>query len=99
GPTPDDLRAMAETMNEIGRRTRDEVGVLACCHPHWGTTIQERDEITRIFDLVDPRAVFMTADPAHMAKAGYAPVEVFRAYRGIIKYVHIKDYRPLTAAE
>ena len=99
GPTLDDLRAMAETMNEIGRRTRDELGVLACCHPHWGTTIQERDEITRIFDLVDPRAVFMTADPAHMAKAGYDPVEVFRAYSGIIKYVHIKDYRPLTAAE
>lgn len=99
GPSQDDLKAMAETMNEIGRRTQGEFGVLACCHPHWGTTIQERDEITRIFDLVDPRYVFMTADPAHMAKAGYDPVEVFRAYSGIIKYVHIKDFRPLSPDE
>jgi inosose dehydratase len=98
GPTPDDLREMAATMNEIGRRTRD-LGVLACCHPHWGTTIQERDEISRIFDLVDPRYVYLTADPAHMAKAGYDPVEVFSAFRQIIKYVHIKDYKPLSAAE
>lgn len=98
GPTDADLREMATTMNEIGRRAQD-LGVLACCHPHWGTTIQERDEITRIFDLVDPRYVFMTADPAHMAKAGYDPVEVFETYRQIIKYVHLKDYRPLTADE
>jgi inosose dehydratase len=41
----------------------------------------------------------MTADPAHMAKAGYDPVEVFRTYQAIIKYVHIKDYRPLTPVE
>lgn len=99
GPTADDLRVMADTMNEIGRRTQAEYGVLACCHPHWNTTIQERDEITRIFELVDPRYVFMTADPAHMAKAGYDPVEVFRTYHSIIKYVHIKDYRPLSPAE
>ncbi|MCC6627481.1 MAG: sugar phosphate isomerase/epimerase [Chloroflexi bacterium] len=95
GPSNADLRQMATTMNEIGRRSLEEYGVLACCHPHWNTTIQERDEITRIFELVDPRYVFMTADPAHMAKAGYDPVEVFRTYRDIIKYVHIKDYRPL----
>jgi inosose dehydratase len=98
GPTPDDLAAMATTMNEIGRRTQD-LGVLACCHPHWGTTIQERDEISRIFDLIDPRYVFMTADPAHMAKAGYDPVEVFSTFRQIIKYVHIKDYKPLSPDE
>ena len=98
GPSLTDLKEMAATMNEIGRRTQ-EIGVLACCHPHWGTTIQDRGEITRIFDLVDPRYVFMTADPAHMAKAGYDPVEVFRTYSSSIKYVHIKDYRPLTTEE
>ncbi len=92
GTTAEELREMATTMNEIGRRTQ-EYGVLACCHPHWNTTIQERDEIDRIFDLVDPRFVFMNADPAHMAKAGYDPVQVFRDYSSIIKYAHLKDYR------
>ena len=98
GPTDTDLREMATTMNEIGSQCAD-LGVLACCHPHWGTTIQNRDEITKIFDLVDPRYVYMTADPAHMAKAGYDPVEVFSTYRSIIKYAHLKDYRPLTPDE
>jgi inosose dehydratase len=93
GPNDDDLRELATTMNEIGKQA-SEFGVLACCHPHWGTTVQNRDEITKVFDLVDPRYVFMTADPAHMAKAGYDPVEVFSTYRSIIKYVHLKDYKP-----
>lgn len=92
GTTSEELREMAKTMNEIGKRSQ-EYGVLACLHPHWGTTIQNRDEIDRIFDLVDPRYVFMNADPAHMQKAGYDPVEVFRTYSSIIKYCHFKDYR------
>ena len=92
GTTSEELRAMATTCNEIGKRTQ-EYDVLACLHPHWGTTIQERDEIDRIFDLVDPNYVFMNADPAHMAKAGYDPVEVFRTYSSIIKYTHFKDYK------
>ena len=94
GPTDEELREMATTCNEIGRRAQ-EYGVLACLHPHWGTTIQNRDEIDRIFDLVDPQYVFMNADPAHMAKAGYDPVEVFRTYSSIIKYSHLKDYKQL----
>lgn len=92
GTTSEELREMARTMNEIGRRTQ-EYDVWACLHPHWGTTIQNRDEIDRIFDLVDPRYVFMNADPAHMQKAGYDPVEVFRTYSSIIKYCHFKDYK------
>jgi inosose dehydratase len=92
GTTSEELRVMAATMNEIGKRSQ-EYGVLACLHPHWGTTIQNRDEIDRIFDLVDTRYVYMNADPAHMQKAGYDPVEVFRTYSSIIKYCHFKDYR------
>jgi inosose dehydratase len=92
GTTSEELREMAKTMNEIGKRSQ-EYGVLACLHPHWGTTIQNRDEIDRIFDLVDSRYVFMNADPAHMQKAGYDPLEVFRTYSSIIKYCHFKDYR------
>lgn len=92
GPSDDDLREMATTMNEIGKRTQ-EYGVLACLHPHWGTTIQNRDEITRIMNMVDPRYVFMTADPAHMAKAHYDPVEVFKSYSDVIKYCHFKDFK------
>jgi inosose dehydratase len=98
GNTPDDYRQMARTMEEIGRRTLD-MGILSCYHPHYGTAVQNRDEITTIFELCDPRYVFMTADPAHMAKAGYDPVEVFRTYRDRIKYVHMKDYKPLTPAQ
>ena len=94
GTTSDELREMAITMNEIGKRSQ-EYGVIACLHPHWGTTIQNRDEIDRIFELVDPQYVFMNADPAHMAKAGYDPVEVFRTYSTIIKYSHLKDYKRL----
>lgn len=93
GPSDDDLREMAKTMNEIGKQTKEEYGVLACLHPHYGTTIQNRDEITRIMNMVNRDYVYLTADPAHMAKAGYDPTEVFFNYKDSIKYCHFKDYK------
>ena len=93
GHPAEDYQRLAETLNEIARDAR-ELGVVTGIHPHWNNIVQERDEITRIFDLVDTDVVKLAFDPAHVAKAGADPVEVAEAYKDILVYLHIKDYVP-----
>ena len=93
GHPPEDFERLARAANEIGRGCLD-LGVVAGIHPHWNTVVQDRDEITRIFDLVDTEVVKLVLDPAHVAKAGDDPLEVAEAYQDILTYVHLKDYRP-----
>ena len=92
-PTNAQIKTMARVAEEIGKACLD-MGIVAGIHPHWGTPVQEREDITRIFDEVDTSVVKMVLDPAHIAKAGADPVEVVETYKDIITYVHIKDYSP-----
>ena len=92
-PTDEQIKTMARVTEEIGRACLD-MGIVAGIHPHWGTPVQEREDITRIFDAVDTSVVKMVLDPAHIAKAGADPLEVVETYKDIITYVHIKDYSP-----
>ena len=97
-PRPDPVqdvhfKTMVRNVDEVAAACL-EIDVAVGIHPHWETLIQERDDISRIFDLVDTSIVKMAPDPSHMAKAGYDPLEVCETYRDIISYMHIKDYSP-----
>tara|TARA_Y100000588_G_C14150374_1_gene880274 strand:- start:574 stop:1428 length:855 start_codon:yes stop_codon:yes gene_type:complete len=93
GPTKQHIKTMAAVATEIASASLD-YGVITGIHPHWNTPVQERDEISSIFDAVDTDLVKMVLDPAHIAKANADPVEVCETYGDIITYVHIKDYSP-----
>ena len=88
---PEHFEVVAHTVNEIARASH-EMGVTTAIHPHWQALIQERDDITRIFDMVDTKYAKLAVDPSHMVKAGYDPVEVCDTYGEIIAYMHIKDF-------
>ena len=92
-PSTEDLQRLAESTAEIGAAAKD-LNITTGLHPHWNTVIQDRDEITQFFDLVDTNLVKLALDPAHIAKAGDDPVEVASTYRDILVYMHIKDYVP-----
>lgn len=102
GPSDDDLLALVECANEIGRRTKEH-GVLACLHPHVHTMVEKIDEIDFVFDRLNPEYVAMAADTAHFAKGNAdvddAEVLLFQKYRDRIKYVHLKDWDPALPAE
>ncbi len=94
-PRPDPVepvhfQVMTRIVTEVARESR-RLGVTTI-HPHWQTLIQERDDITRIFDMVDTDVVKLAVDPSHMMKAGYDPIEVCETYGEIIRYMHIKDF-------
>jgi inosose dehydratase len=88
---PEDYRRLARTLGEIGRRCL-EFGVTAAFHPHTGTPVETSAEIDALFSQVDPRFVFFAPDTGQIQKGGSDPVQIVRAYRELVRHVHLKDF-------
>lgn len=80
----------AKVLNQVGEITLAQ-GVKSCFHNHVGSTIETREEIDRLWSLIDPGLVFMGPDTGHLAWAGADVVQFCRDYAGSIKTMHIKD--------
>jgi inosose dehydratase len=94
----DGYAQFAATLNRVGAATLGE-GVRACFHNHVGSFIETREEIDRLFALVDRDVVFQGPDLGHLAWAGADAVQFCRDYAGSIKTLHIKDIDPAVLAE
>lgn len=93
GPNQDQLKRLADTLNEIGRQTI-AFGVRLAPHPHiWGPMEREH-EIRTVLSLTDPKYVWLTADTAHLTLGGTAPVKLISDYFPRIAEVHLKDTYP-----
>ena len=90
GPSDDQLKRLANTLNEIGRQTI-AVGIRLAPHPHiWGPLERERD-MRRAMELTDPKYVWMTADTGHLVLGGGDPAQIINDYFPRIAEVHLKD--------
>ncbi len=90
-------RQFAATLNRAGAATLAE-GVRICFHNHVGSFIETREEIDRLFALVDRALVFQGPDLGHLAWAGDDVVRFCRDYADSIKTLHIKDIDPAVRA-
>ena len=69
GPSEEQLKRLADTLNELGRRTI-AMGIRLAPHPHiWGPLEREKD-MRRVMELTDPKYVWMTADTGHLELGG-----------------------------
>ncbi len=90
GPSDDQLKRLANTLNEIGRQTI-AMGVKLAPHPHiWGPLEREKD-MRRTMELTDPKYVWMTADTGHLVLGGGDPAQIISDYFPRIAEVHLKD--------
>ena len=90
GTTPDDIKAIAETVTEIGKRTRD-LGVTIAPHPHiWGP-IERPEEVRALLDQTDPEIVSWIPDTAQLNLGGGDPVQLIDDYYDRLAAVHFKD--------
>lgn len=94
GNPPEDFKALAKLVNEVGKRLKNEYGIRLGYHPHTGNMIEKRDEIGRMMDMTDPRYFNLCPDTGHLQAGGSDPVDVFRMYRSRIIYMHLKDWDP-----
>nr|WP_108870696.1 sugar phosphate isomerase/epimerase [Tessaracoccus timonensis] len=65
-------------------------GVTAVLHPHWGTMVQNVDEVERV---LDNSSVRLCLDTGHLAAGGADVVELVRKYAKRVGIVHAKDVR------
>jgi inosose dehydratase len=89
----DEYKQFAEVLSKVGEITLKE-GVRSCFHNHVGSMIETRQEIDRLFSLVDRDLVFQGPDIGHLAWAGADPVQFYRDYADSIKTMHLKDIHP-----
>jgi inosose dehydratase len=93
GTTADDLKTMAQTLNELGRRISGE-GLRFGVHAHMWTQFENRHEIDTIMETTDPKHVWFVLDTGHITMAGIDPVELTRALGHRIIEFHLKDVKP-----
>lgn len=89
-----EFEQFAQTVTRVGEITLS-YGVRSCFHNHVGSVIETREEIDRLFEMVDRSVVFQGPDIGHLVWAGADPVTFCRDYAADIKSVHIKDINPL----
>lgn len=93
GLTDEQYRIFADLLNRVGELTLKH-GVASCFHNHVGTPIETREEIDRLFALVDRSLVFLGPDTGHLAWGGADVVQFCRDYADLIKTMHLKDIAP-----
>ncbi|HTM51601.1 MAG TPA: sugar phosphate isomerase/epimerase [Bryobacteraceae bacterium] len=93
GTTAANLKEMAVTLNELGKRITAE-GLKFGVHPHMWTQLENRREIDAIAESTDARYVNFVLDTGHITMAGIDPVELARAYGSRIIEFHLKDVNP-----
>lgn len=71
-------------------------GVTAVLHPHWGTMVQNLDEVERV---LDNSTVGLCLDTGHLTAGGAEVVELVRKYADRVGIVHAKDVRKDMAAK
>ena len=90
GTTEEQLKTLAETLNEIGRQTID-MGIRLAPHPHiWGP-VEREHEVRGMLDHTNPDYVWLTPDTGHLCLGGMDPVQVMSDYLPRIAEVHLKD--------
>lgn len=85
-----EFQRLADILNAMGEVTLRE-GVYLSFHSHVGSHVETRDEIDKLFEMVDRALVFQGPDIGHLAWAGADIVEFVRDYAQDIKVMHIKD--------
>ncbi len=90
GPSDDQLKRLADTLNQLGRQTI-AMGVRLAPHPHiWGP-LEREAEMRRVMELTDPKYVWLTADTGHLTLGGGDPAQIISDYFPRLAEVHLKD--------
>lgn len=93
GTPEEDLKQMAITLNELGKRIHGE-GLKLGVHAHMWTQLENRREIDIIAGNTNPDHVQFVLDTGHITMAGIDPVELTRHLGHRIIEYHLKDTFP-----
>jgi inosose dehydratase len=92
-PTTEELKKLAQVMNENGKQTAD-LGVQAVYHNHMNQLGETPEEVDVIVQAMDPRYIKLLLDIAHYKQGGGEPQEAVIKYKSILHSLHLKDTKP-----
>lgn len=94
GTTEEDLKNIAETLQQLGKRIYEEEGIRFGPHAHLGSQFQNQNEIQYVMANTDPKYVGFVLDTGHITMAGMDPLALARKLGNRIVEFHIKDTKP-----
>ncbi len=94
GTTDEDLKVVAQTLDELGRRIRLETGLKFAPHAHMWSQFENGHEIHYVLEHTDPQNVWFVLDTGHITMAGINPVKLAKVLGHRIVEFHMKDTRP-----
>jgi inosose dehydratase len=71
-----------------------EFGIEHVLHPHWGTLVEQDEDVHRVLEGSDVR---ICLDTGHLVLGGSNPLEIARSFAGRVGHVHLKDVRSAVA--
>lgn len=83
-------RRLADNLHRSAERAA-ALGFRPVVHPHCGTYLETAAEIDRLAGLLDPSLLGLCLDTGHFRFGGAEPAPAIRAYRDLIRHVHLKD--------
>jgi sugar phosphate isomerase/epimerase len=95
GTSDEDLKHMAETIDQLGKRTKGEEVRLAV-HAHMWSQFENQREIDYILAHSDAKNVAFVLDTGHITMAGIDPVALAIKLGSRIVEYHLKDTKPET---
>lgn len=87
-------RLFADGLNAAGAYCKEQ-GLSLVYHVHTGTCVETFEETQRLCDMTDPALVSLLADTGHLHVCGVDIPKFFEHFADRIRYVHLKDVRPL----
>jgi inosose dehydratase len=94
GTTDEDLTNMARTVELLGRRMMEELGMPLGLHPHLGSQLQNEHEVNFLMDNTDPQYVKLVLDTGHIQMAGMDPIALGKKLGSRVIEYHLKDTAP-----
>src|SRR5262245_58626145 len=89
-PTKEEFERLGQLLSELGGRVA-QAGLRLGYHNHMGAFGEAPDEVARVLEVSDPKAVGFLLDIAHYQQGGGDPVAAVARHRERLQVVHLKD--------
>jgi sugar phosphate isomerase/epimerase len=87
----EDLKNIAITVGQIGKRCTEELGIKFGVHAHLSAQIATEREVTYLMENTDPAHVYFVLDTSMVNMAGMDPVALAKKLGNRICEFHLKD--------
>jgi inosose dehydratase len=88
--TPAEYERLGKLLNTLGQRTR-ELGIPLVYHNHMKAMSERPEELVRVLEATDPKALGLLFDIAHYTQGGGDPVKGLLRHKDRLAVVHLKD--------